>query len=81
MQTLEGVSDPAGSRTPRTPRSRKLSASPAAAEKVRELTKTMQQEGADSKRTLDKVKSIGNKSLSRGLENVSMFTGRVGCSP
>lgn len=69
LQALEGVADPAGSS--RTPRSRVLSASPAAAEKVKELTKTMQEEGADSKRTLEKVKSIGSLSLSRGLDNVS----------
>jgi hypothetical protein len=31
----------------------------------------MQEEGADSKRTLEKVKSIGSLSLSRGLDNVS----------
>lgn len=65
IQSLEGAADPS------TPRSRAHSASPAATEKVRELAKSMQQEGADSKRTLDKMKSIGGKSLSRGLENVS----------
>lgn len=35
-----------------------------------DLTSSMQQGGVDSKRTLDKMKSIGGKSLSRGLENV-----------
>lgn len=37
------------------------------------IISTMQQGGVDSKRTLDKMKSIGGKSLSRGLEHVSAW--------
>lgn len=69
IQNLEGVTDAGDARTPR---SRIHSSSPAAAEKVRELTKTMQEDGADGKRTLETVKSIGSKSFSRGLGNVSL---------
>jgi hypothetical protein len=69
IQNLEGVTDPGGARTPR---SRLHSGSPAAADKVRELAKTMQEDGADGKRTLETVKSIGSKSFSRGLDNVSL---------
>lgn len=69
IQNLEGVTDAGDARTPR---SRIHSSSPAAAEKVRELTRTMQEDGADGKRTLETVKSIGSKSFSRGLDNVSL---------
>lgn len=41
-----------------------------AAEKVKELSKSLQ-EGPDSRRNLDKIKSIGSRSLNRGLNNVS----------
>jgi hypothetical protein len=50
--------------TPRSPGGRH------AAEKVKELSMSLDGSAAESKRTLDKFKSLGNRSLSRGLNNV-----------
>jgi hypothetical protein len=62
IHKLEEASGPADPRSPRT------SGKPAA-ETVKELNETL--DGADSKRTLDKMKSIGGRSFSRGLANAS----------
>jgi hypothetical protein len=42
----------------------------AATERVRELQATMQEEGPDSKHTLESFKSIGSRSLNHSLTNV-----------
>lgn len=65
IHSLEG----AAAEDPSSPRDQ-VGSSPAV-EKVKDLSKTLQDEGVESKRTLEKFKSIGNKSLSRGLDNVS----------
>ena len=65
IQNLEG-----GSEAEPSPHSSQ-SGGLAAADKVAELSKTLEEEGVESQRTLDKFKSIGNRSLSRGLNNVS----------
>lgn len=67
MQTLKagGIGDP---HSPGY-----VSASQPVSDKVRDLTSTVLEEGVDSKRTLDKMKSIGSKSLNRGLDNVSVL--------
>jgi hypothetical protein len=65
IHKLEEASGPIDPMDPRSPRT---SGKPAA-ETVRELNETL--DGADSKRTLDKMKSIGGRSFSRGLANVS----------
>jgi hypothetical protein len=67
MQTLEA----GGSGDPHSPGN--PSCSQPVSDKVRDITSTVLQEGVDSKRTLDKMKSIGSKSLNRGLDNVSLM--------